>query len=315
MTSAKPLQLGVMIPSAEGISPEAMGDLAVRAEAAGLSTVWHGDHIAMPVQIESKYPYGGAPPVADWPFPDVFATLSFIAARTSRIRIGTSVLVVPIRHPLSLAKSAATLDLLSGGRLSLGAGAGWLREEFEALGYGYFVQRWKVLEEHIDAAQRLWRDDRSAHDGDFSGFPSVAISPGPAQNGGPPVLIGGKSKAARRLARKYGGWMPFRSEPEEIRAGLEEIGRDDISVVAAIIVRVQPDVVAGESWRIIGPAEHVAERLRTYINAGVTEFQMSDRISRLNEVLPSVPEIAALINETEFEQDTLSGDKPGARVR
>lgn len=306
MGSVEHLRIGVMIPSAERLTPVTMCELAISAEIHHLDTVWHGDHIAMPVEIESRYPYGDAAPVAEWPFPDVFSTLSFVAARTSRIRIGTSVLVVPLRHPLSLAKSAATLDLLSEGRLTLGVGAGWLREEFEVLGYAHFARRWLVLEEHLDVMQRLWRDGQTGHTGEFSRFRASVCSPGPHQPGGPPVLVGGKSKAARRLARKFGGWMPYRCAPEEIRAGLDEIGRKDVSIVAAGTIRVQPDVEAGDPWRIIGPVEHVAERLRAYRDAGVTDFQMSDRWTRLRENFPYVPEIKALVNWENLRENVLS---------
>lgn len=311
MGSPKPLSIGVMIPSAERLAPEAMCELASSAEVHGLDKIWHGDHVALPVIIESRYPYGGAAPVARWPFPDVFSTLSFAAARTPRIGIGTSVLVVPLRHPLSLAKSIATLDQLSGGRLTLGVGAGWLREEFEVLGYDYFDRRWQVLEEHLDVMQRLWRDGETEHSGAFSRFRAAVCNPGPQQPGGPPVLIGGKSKAARRLARKFGGWMPYRCEPEEIRSGLDEICRQDVSVVAAGVIRVQPDVESGDSWRIIGPVEHVAEQLRAYRYAGVTEFQMSDRWTRLREVFPYVPEIIALVNGGDLGQGGAVSEREG----
>jgi probable F420-dependent oxidoreductase len=163
-------------------------------------------------QSASRYPYSddgqiAVPSTADWI--DPLIGLSFAAAATSTIGLATGVLLLPEHNPLLVAKQAATLDVLSGGRLTLGIGVGWSREEFDALGVP-FERRAARTAEYVAAMRTLWRDDVASFDGEFVGFDSVRVNPKPAGADGIPIVVGGNSDAAlRRVAAWADGWYGF----------------------------------------------------------------------------------------------------------
>ncbi len=186
--------------------------VAVGAEAAGFSTLWAGEHVVMVDRPESRYPYSddgviAVPADADWL--DPLVTLSFAAAATERIRLATGVLLLPEHNPVLLAKQAASVDVLSGGRLTLGVGVGWSREEFEALGVP-FARRGRRADEYLQAMRTLWREDVASFDGEFVSFDRVRVNPKPARERRIPIVIGGNSDAALgRVARHGDGWYGF----------------------------------------------------------------------------------------------------------
>jgi probable F420-dependent oxidoreductase len=188
---------------------EVIDAVAVAAEAAGFSTLWAGEHVVMVDHSESRYPYApdgriGVPADADWLDPMI--ALSFAAAATRTIRLATGVLLLPEHNPVMLAKQAASLDCLSGGRLALGIGVGWSREEFVALGIP-FERRGMRTDEYLTVMRTLWRDDPAAYAGEFVSFADIRVNPKPVRDGRIPIIVGGNSEAAlRRVVEKPDGW-------------------------------------------------------------------------------------------------------------
>ncbi len=211
--------------------------VAASAEASGFATCWAGEHVVMVDRPESRYPYSqdgqiAVPADADWL--DPLVTLSFAAAATQRIRLATGVLLLPEHNPVLLAKQAASLDVLCGGRLTLGVGVGWSREEFDALGIP-FARRGRRADEYLQAMRTLWREDLASFDGEFASFQRVRVNPKPVRDREIPIVIGGNSDAAlRRVARLGDGWYGFNlggvAEVRERVAILKELceehGRD-----------------------------------------------------------------------------------------
>jgi probable F420-dependent oxidoreductase len=185
--------------------------VAVAAERSGFATLWCGEHVVMVDDSESRYPYSAdgriaVPADADWLDPTI--ALSFAAAATSTIRIATGVLLLPEHNPVIMAKQAASLDRLSGGRLLLGVGVGWSREEFDALGVP-FARRGARTAEYVAAMRSLWRQDVAHFRGEFLGFDGVRQHPKPAA-GAIPVIVGGNGDAALQRVAAWGdGWYGF----------------------------------------------------------------------------------------------------------
>jgi probable F420-dependent oxidoreductase len=246
-----------------------MAAVAQRAEALGFESVWIPEHLVFPVRLTTPYPYsedGEAPFTTDTPILDPLLLLTHIAASTSRIRLGTNIFVLPLRHPLVTARLAMSLDVLSGGRLSLGVGAGWLEEEFRAVGV-VFATRGSRLRECVLALRALWTQPEPEFHGRFFDFGPLKFEPKPVQK--PlPIIFGGESAAALRRAAAVGdGWYGVAHDPKsagehvaKLRALRAEAGR------------------AGEPFEItVGHrgAPLDAENLRAYADAGV------DRVSVL----------------------------------
>lgn len=191
-------------------------ELARGAEAAGIESLWTVEHVVFPTAYESAYPYDPSGKMAmqvDTPLPDPLMWLAFVAAATTTLRLATGILILPQRNPLVLAKEAATLDNLSGGRLELGVGVGWLEEEFDALGVP-FHERGKRTDDAIDVLRKAWAADEIAHDSPFHQFENVSVNPKPV-NRTIPIHIGGHSTAAAKRAGRLGdGFFPGRGGGE-----------------------------------------------------------------------------------------------------
>ena len=192
-------------------TPEDYVRVARRAEELGYHSLWLGDHIVIPERIAAPYPYtedGSAGFPRRTPFPDPFVMLGYIAGQTRKILLGTSVIIVPYRNPLHVAKAVATVDLVSGGRFLFGVGVGWLKEEFEALGEK-FEERGKRTREYLQIMKTLWQGEPASFQGEFFRFPEVHAVPRPVQQPHPPIIFGGESPAAlRRVADLGDGWQP-----------------------------------------------------------------------------------------------------------
>jgi probable F420-dependent oxidoreductase len=206
--SDKPLQIGLT----------KMGRLA---EDAGAESLWVNDHLLMVEGGRSPYPFtpdGTIPWPIDLPWYECLTAASFLAATTSKCRIGTSVLILPQRNVLELAKTTATLDALSGGRLVFGVGAGWFAEEMEALGYR-FQRRGQRTDEMIEVLRRCWTGRPHPFEGEEIAVPErLVFEPRPSQPSGPPILVGGMSRAAlRRAALRGDGWLAFQREELDTR--------------------------------------------------------------------------------------------------
>lgn len=207
--------------------------LAEACDAHGVESVWTVEHVLVPGGYESEYPYsstGKMPGSEDSPIPDPLIWLTWVAANSSKVRLGTGVLILPQRNPAVLAKEVATLDALSKGRVELGIGVGWLEEEFDALGVP-FDRRGQRTDEYIAALREMWTTEETSFAGEFVNWERVMSFPKP-HDGSPPIVVGGHSHAAARRAGRLGdGFFPGRQEIlgeliETMRTTAESAGRD-----------------------------------------------------------------------------------------
>jgi probable F420-dependent oxidoreductase len=233
-------------------APGFVVEYARHAEELGYDSLWLADHVVAPVEYSTWYPfqdYDGQRP-EDWKpfpleltdFPDPLIALAAAAGVTSKLLLCTGVLVLSARNPLVLAKQAATLDQLSGGRLRLGVGLGWWREEIEAVG-GPWRDRARFVEETIAAMRRLWTEDEASFDGELVKFPAVRCLPRPFGQSGIPILMGGNNeRGARRAGRLAEAYIPHPPGPESdylveiMREAASEAGRDPAAVELIALV-------------------------------------------------------------------------------
>jgi probable F420-dependent oxidoreductase len=207
------LKLGLLPPYRLGVTsdPVWMGAFARHADEVGFESLLTVEHVVVPVGYESTYPYsetGRMPLPEDCDIPDPLDLLAWIAGRTERIRLGTGILVLPEHHPLQLAKRVATIDRLSNGRMFLGVGVGWLREELEAVNVDP-ATRGARTDQGIEALRAIWRDDEVSFSGTYARFSKVRSHPKPVQDA-VPILVGGHSAAAARRAGRLGdGFFPL----------------------------------------------------------------------------------------------------------
>jgi probable F420-dependent oxidoreductase len=212
------------------VNPRLWARVAEEADRLGFESIWIPEHLVVPLASTGSPHHGSDhPPIPPTvPIFDAFGVLCFLAARTERIRLGTHVYNIGLRHPFVTARAATTVDVLSGGRLELGIGASWLRAEWEAVGLD-FDRRGARVDEAIEVCRRLWSEDVIEHHGEFFEFGPVAFEPKPVQQPGPPLQIGGDGPAAFRRAATVGtGWMPMNHQLEDLPgplAKIAELGR------------------------------------------------------------------------------------------
>lgn len=262
------MKFGIMFANTgHGSTPAGATAVATAAEAGGFEAIWTVEHVVVPSGYESKYPYDPSGKMAggaeDFDLPDPLIWLTWVAATTERIKLATGILIVPQRNPVITAKELATLDHLSGGRMVLGVGAGWLAEEFDALNAS-FDDRGKRLDEYIAVMRALWAGGKTTFDGDFFQFQDCISKPAPV-NGTIPVVVGGHSKtAARRAGRLGDGFFPGSASTTEIaelitlvRQTAEEHGRDPDAI----------EMIAGAG---APPGPKLDERVEKLAEIGVT---------------------------------------------
>ena len=282
---------GTSLPSrGEMAGPEQLRNVAQRAEALGYDHVWVSDHIILPKKVDSFYPYaedGVATFKPDEPYYEPLSALNFIAGCTQRVRLGTHVLIIPYRNPVLTAKILSTLDVLSGGRVILGAGVGWMEEEFQAMGLDTYKDRGAVTDEYLQVYKELWTKEDASFDGKYYQISDTGFEPKPVQKPHPPVWIGGHSGPAVRRAAKYGdGWMPIGLrppailEPEELSGKIAQLrkltveaGRVEDAVALTFSTGVVFNDTAGSSraW-MHGNSNQIASDLRQYQDLGVSNF-------------------------------------------
>ena len=249
------MKFGVMFANV-GPMAYAEGAIAIgqTAEDAGFESIWTVEHTVVPAGYQSAYPYsqsGKMPGPEDSDIPDPLIWLTYVAAQTKTIRLATGILILPQRNPVTLAKEVATLDRLSGGRVELGIGVGWLEEEFEAIGVP-FRERGKRTDDHVEALRKLWTGEPASHQSEFTSFENAYSRPVPAQER-IPIVVGGHSEAAARRAGRLGdGFFPARGTVEElaklvdvVRTTAKENGRDPdaIEVTASGAGTFGPDAL------------------------------------------------------------------------
>ena len=298
-------------------TPERLGTLARRGEELGYDTLYTGDHILVPRSISSPYPYtesGEFPGSPSGESMEQLTLLSFLAGQTTSIRLATSVIIVPHRNPLVAAKALATLDVLSNGRLVVGVGVGWMREEFEALGLPPFEERGAVTDEYIRAFKELWTSDDPSFEGKYVKFDNISFLPKPVQKPHPPIWVGGESRPAlRRTAELADGWYPLGSNPtypmgtpEQLKAGLARLAayarrfnRDPAEI--EIIYRTHQFQLqrngggsSGERTLFVGAAGEIASDIRQYeqIGVGSLVFDFVRQTQDMSEVLERMEEFA-----------------------
>jgi probable F420-dependent oxidoreductase len=246
-----------------------VGAMAGKAEELGFESFWCAEHPFIPVHSKSRFPGSadGVIPESYSHFVDPFVALARASGTTSRIKLGTGIVLVPERHPLLLAKEVSTLDHFSGGRFLFGIGAGWLREETEIMG-GDFDHRWTQTRESVLAMKELWTKTEAEFHGKYYDFPPVRSYPKPAQKPHPPVILGGgAANVFKRIIAWGDGWLPTSVGPDVVREGratldrlAREAGRDPTSITVSVhgqpadrdLVRRHLD--AGATRVIIRPA-------------------------------------------------------------
>lgn len=277
------MELGLILPnSGELGTPEAIARISERAEACGLAALWTADHLAPPLHSSEKYPYAPGREIRldpDHPFVEPLIALAYSAARTQKIALGVSVYLSALRHPIVCAKLLASLDHLAPGRVRLGVGAGWIREEYEQFGIAW-AERGAVLDEHIQALRALWNEPRPQFRGRFYRFDEIGFRPQP-KPGAIPILIGGNGEAAlRRAARLGDGWHPIDLSATEFRAGVSRLdalcaqagrARHEIHLSMRCSMRLCERPIAAGEWRtpLTGTREELIAELRALEAAGL----------------------------------------------
>ena len=203
---------------------EQLMEVAQHAEALGFEGVMGADHALFPRVLNSPYPYtpgGECPVTADMAYPDPWVSIAAMAAVTKTLKFSTSIYVLPLRNPIEVAKATATLAIISGNRFILGAGIGWMKEEFDAYGVD-FSSRGKRMDETIAVLRELWRGDWTEYQGETIQFDSLKLNPSPSQS--PSIYIGGSSMAALRRTARFGdGWIGHGNMPEEVPPLLKQL--------------------------------------------------------------------------------------------
>jgi probable F420-dependent oxidoreductase len=288
------MEFGFSLPGRGPLAdPDIVLKIAAKAEALRFDSLFVTDHVVLPASTaRSRYPYS---PTGQFPgggrqdYLEPFTMLAWLAHATRRVRLGTSVLVVPYRNPLVVAKMLATIDVLAKGRLIVGAGAGWLREEFEALAAPPFEERGRVTDEYVTLMRTAWTTDPVTFDGRYYRVRDVHLLPKPQQPRGIPIWIGGDSDAAVRRAGTLGdGWHPIGLRPpavllpdeyaakaKQIQVHAQRAGRDPRAITltfrAPMEVRSPRDRATGGDRPLFqGTAAQVVEDLRRYRAAGVS---------------------------------------------
>lgn len=288
---AEVLRIGGLLPNVgASASAAAIIEYAHAAEELGLDSLWVGDHLLLAADQQARYPYndsGDYVVPSDRDFLDAFTTLAWVAGQTRTIRLGVSVCIAPYRHPAQVAKVLGTLEFLAPGRMVLGVGTGWLKDEFDSLAVPF--------EDRNAATVRLVRFLREAGraEGPVSidnvGYPSHQMFLRPQPSAALPIWIGGNGPLARKRAARHGdAWHPalHRQSPRELAEQFEEVkamavvqGRDPATIGLTVFV----GVALSDTWRerpweggmVRGPAEKVVETLLAYADAGVSEFVLS----------------------------------------
>ena len=211
------MEVGVWIPNCRHLAtPEIIRTAAVRAEQLGYDSAWVSDHVVVPRENITNF--------GETIF-DPLVTLGVVAGATTRVRLGTTVLIVPYRNAVVTAKMVSSLDALSGGRVVLGVGAGWVAAESAMLGVP-FKERGAMTDEHLRAMQELWTSAKPSFAGTYTRFDNLVFEPKPVQKPHPPIWVGGHSQAALRRTVRFGAaWHPINRPPAELRAGRAEIAR------------------------------------------------------------------------------------------
>ena len=306
------MRIGLTLPMRGPLAnPESIRVLVERAEADGFDHLGVNDHIIVPKAIGSRYPYsatGAFPGSASGECLDLFALLAYVAAISTKPRLVTAITVVPHRGAVHTAKIVSTIDMLSGGRVDLGIGAGWMKEEFDALNIPPFEARGRVTDEYLQSFKTLWTEDAPAFDGDFVQFDNITFLPKPVQKPHPPIWVGGESPPALRRAVRHGDvWFPIANNPRHpldtparFKAGIERLhqtaekhGRDPESIGIALFSNWYDETKTGktdegERQLLTGSAVDIAEDIQALEELGVQDLLLQFTRDTLDRTLESI---------------------------
>lgn len=266
------VHVGLILPNyGQALSPERLASAAIAAEEAGFDSAWVTDHLIVPDDHSDVY----------GTISEALVSLGFLAARTRRLELGVSALVVPQRNPLVVLKQLTTLDLLSRGRIATAVAAGWMEGEFDLLGAD-FSRRGRLLDEWLDLATAVFEQmpGRVVYDGEFFSVDGW-MSPALVRRGGPELWVAGVSRATLRRAVRTGVWHPVALPPEQLRPLAADLRgrRSNARIVLRIAVSLRPEPEPGRDERgrhaIAGPAEWVLDRLLEYVDAGCDGFVLN----------------------------------------
>ncbi len=273
------MKFGVCIPHyGRAIDTESLTEMAVRAEEIGFDSVWVTDHIIVPHVLPDRppeivYRHNMLEPIT---------LLAHLGAVTKRVNLGTSVVILPYRNPVILAKAIATADVLSNGRVIFGAAVGWMEGEFEALN-AEFEKRGAVSDEYLQLLKELWTNQTPKFEGELFSLNDVTFSPMPVQQPHPPVWIGGRSRAGARRAAKYGDfWHPVQIPAREVKDKADymrnycrRISRESPPQISfRCNLQFSDSLVAGDRGALQGTAEDIIGDIRDYADAGVSHIIM-----------------------------------------
>jgi probable F420-dependent oxidoreductase len=313
------MDYGFSIPTRGALAtPQSIVAMTQRGEALGFAMVAIPDHIVIPRRIASPYPYSPQrkmPGAEQGDCLEQLVLMSYLAAATRTIRLLTSVMVVPHRNPMFTAKALATIDVLSQGRVTVGCGAGWMDEEFQAIGVPPFNERGKVTDEYLRAFKVLWTEDDPKFDGTYAQFKDIVFEPKPVQKPHPPLWIGGESPAAlRRVVALGDAWYPLGANPE---FPLNTVQRYSAAVAglrsAALAARRDPDRITLAYWApwysegrtntlpdgsreaFTGTDAEVAQDIRDFRSVGVRHLLFNFVRSTLPDSLAAMERFAATV--------------------
>lgn len=288
------MKFGICLPIRLTASASDNVDIAVRAQELSFDSVWVSDHIVMPEKHRGMF---------SEVFYEPFTLLSYISAVTSSISLGTSVIILPYRNPVVIAKQIATLDVLSGGRVIFGVGPGWMKEEFETLGVP-LKGRGRMTDEYIKAIRELWKSESPSFDGDFCSFSDIKFEPKPLQDPHPPVLIAGSSEYALKRAALLGdGWQPTWVSPEDVSQGMSaikllanEMGRDLEGFTYSVRNRIKifnspeqkktyiDNQPSDSPFSLLGTVDEITEYVSGYRDLGVSHIVFDPAADSLEEI-------------------------------
>ena len=282
------MEIGIFLPTAgKGATPASLRAIAEATERWGFDSVWTADHVLLPVKIDTPYPYAPEYPFkGESVYMDSATALTYIAGFTRRIKLAFGACILPYREPVLHAKVLSTLDTLSGGRVILGAGVGWMREEFDAL-HMRFEDRGRRADEHIQVIRALWTQEDPTFEGEFYHVRGVRFAPKPV-HGTIPILIAGHSRPARRRAGRLGdGWHTAYLPPEQIKAGWAEIrqiaaaaGRNPNALRLTCRVAAGPPFGLGGADRPELPVAQFRETLRIHRDLRASHVVLDFGIAR-----------------------------------
>ncbi len=283
------INIGITVPATQ--ETKNMAEIAHRVEALGFESLWIGEHPVIPVSFNRQLPGGETLPEHYNRWADPFIALAIASTATKHLKLATGVCLLPERDTLVTAKVIASLDMYSGGRVLLGVGGGWVKEETEIMGTKFHL-RWKRLQETVEAMRILWTQPKPSYQGELVQFPPVYCDPKPVQKSGPPILLGGHTpKALDRVARTYDGWCPLTNDPADykkkvaiIRQKATEAGRNPEALQMTALVDPQNGALSADTLKAFREAG--ASRIVFFSQPFLQEIATGNALAAIDRVAP-----------------------------